>query len=88
VEQDTAILLQPNGSTVVVGKGGAYLVEPSKSLTGPEAGKPLTAGPFRVQKIGAGERFDLFRAGELGDCYQLDVEAGAIRSSRADGTVY
>jgi cyanophycinase len=88
VEQDTALLVKPNGSTVVIGKGAAYLVEPSKSLTGPEAGKPLTTGPFLVQKIPAGERFDLFHAGELGDYYQLHVEAGAIRSSRADGAVY
>jgi cyanophycinase len=88
VEQETAVLLQPNGRAAVVGKGSVYLVEPSNSLAGPETGKPLLGGLFLVQKIHPGEHFDLFHAAKVGSYYQLHLEAGTIRSSRADGAVY
>jgi cyanophycinase len=88
IDQEAAVLLNRDGGAVVVGKGSAYLVEPAKSMVVPVAGKPLNSGPFLVQRIRSQQRFDLFRAGEMGDYFQLTITEGAVHSSRPGDSSY
>lgn len=88
IDQEAAVLLRPNGAAEVVGKGSAYLVEPAKSMTSPVAGVALDSGPFLVQRIRSGERFDLFHVGEVGDFLQFIVAHGVVGSSPAGVSPY
>jgi cyanophycinase len=88
IDQETSVLLCPSGAAEVVGKGSAYLVEPAKSLTSSAAGVALDSGPFLVQRIRSGERFDLFHVGEMGDFLQLTVANGVVSSSPAGVSPY
>ena len=88
VDQETAVLIRPNGAAEVVGKGSAYWIEPATSLAAPEANRPLTSGPFLVQKIEHGMRFDRYHARQFGDYYQLAVEAGTIKPLQSGRSIY
>jgi cyanophycinase len=88
VEQGAAVLLDPDGRATIVGVGAAYFVNAQDATGVCEAGKPLTFGPFTVQKVSAGHSFEL--KGWTGDSlrYQLSVNAGTIGSTQAGGAIY
>ena len=89
VDQETAMLLTPEGAAEVVGKGHAYWIEPTNFLPAPELAasrlatpeidKPLSSGPFFVRKIEHGTRFSLYRRGHFSHQYQLKIEGGTIQ---------
>jgi len=60
-----------------------YFMTPAGPPSVCEPGKPLTTGAIAVQRLGPGERFDL-RTWQAsgGIAYELQVEAGVLRSSR------
>jgi len=88
IDQEAAVLLKTNGDASVVGKGNAYLIEPAKTIARPEGGRALTTGPFLVQRIRHGSRFDLFHAEELGDYYQLAIREGTVQRMQSEGALY
>jgi cyanophycinase len=88
VEQTAAVLVEPDGKATVVGHGSAYFVDPQGGKGLVEAGKTLTFGPFAVQKVEPGHRFDLKSWAGDATAYTLSVEAGKIQSKQKGGGVY
>jgi cyanophycinase len=96
VEERAAVLLEPDGAARVVGRGGAYFIDASKGsgmLIGGEFGgtalhKPLTFGPYAVQKVTPGHAFNLKTWTGESTTYQLNVKDGKIESSQTGGSVY
>lgn len=98
VEERAAVLLEPDGKAHVVGYGAAYFIDADRGsgvLPDTEhrpgvmaAHKPLTYGPYTVQKVAPGA--DFYMKSWAGDAvtYKLSVENGKIRSSQNANEVY
>jgi cyanophycinase len=59
IEQTAAVLLDPSGKATVVGHGDAYFIDASKASGTLTPSQPLTYGPYQVQKVTPGHRFNL-----------------------------
>jgi cyanophycinase len=88
VDEDAAVLLQPDGQGKVVG-GRAYFLESAKPPALCRYRKPLTFTGIKVHRTKAGDVFDLkMWSGKDGEDYVLDVYRGAVTSSKADHSIY
>lgn len=87
VDQDSAVLIEPDGSAEIVGRGsGAYFIRPSASPTVCEPGKPLTFRHIELQHENTGGYFNLATWNGQGDPkYEVNVEAGTLHSIRSEG---
>lgn len=98
VDERAAVLLEPDGKGHVIGDGPAYFIDADKGSglmldtkhgSGASAAhKPLTYGPFTVQKVAPGS--DFYIKSWAGDAitYRLSVENGKIRSSQNANEIY
>ena len=96
VEERAAILLEPDGKATVIGHGSAYFIDScdaSGLMLGGRFGvmashKPLTFGPFDVQRVGPKHTFEL--KAWHGDAirYTLTVEQGTVTSTQPGGGIY
>lgn len=98
VDERTAVLLEPDGTAHVVGNGHAYfidadhasglLLEQDRKSETRASHKPLTFGPFGLQKVGPGA--DFYIQSWAGDAvtYKLTIEAGRIHSSQTANEIY
>lgn len=89
VEENAAVLLEPDGTAVVSGDGPAYFLEAAGL---PEVCKdqtPLSFSGIKVHRVPPGGRFDV-RAwkGKDGSDYTLSVEKGAVKAAGALHNVY
>ena len=86
VDERNAVLLDPDGKAVVVGRGHAYFLRSTKAPEVCKPGVPLTFRGVAVQALAAGQHFDVahWASGE-GISYELWVESGVIQSSRPRG---
>jgi cyanophycinase len=89
VEERAAVLLEPEGRAHVVGYGYAYFIDTDSVNGAPQRGKPLTCGPFTVQKVAPGSDFN-FKSWTAGDAitYKVSVDAGKLRSSQTANEIY
>lgn len=78
VDEQTAVLVEPDGHAQVVGKGEADFFEASGKPKVCKPGRPLTFGPIGFDPVKAGKDFDLkdWRTNEAGTT--LWVRAGQI----------
>ena len=88
VEQAAALLVEPDGKATVVGHGSAYFVDAHGGSGLVAAGKPLTFGPFTVQRVAPGRVFDLKTWTGEATAYKLSIEQGVIHSTQPGGGVY
>jgi cyanophycinase len=88
VDEGAAVLLTPDGHAEVVGRGAAWFINLSPDFVAFPAAKPLTAGPFDIQKADPGQRFDVNHWQGDSRHYWLKVEDGRIHSTHANGAVY
>ena len=96
VEQGAAVLVEPDGKARVVGGDSAYFVDGERAfgvMVGGKFGvmaldKPLTFGPFDVEKVAPGHTFDLKTWQGDAVRYSLSVRDGVIQSTQAGGGVY
>ena len=98
VDERTAVLLEPDGRGHVVGDGRVYFIDTdhgSGTMLDTKHGagampthKPLTFGPFVVQKVAPGS--DFYINSWAGDAitYKLSIENGKIRSSQNANEIY
>lgn len=98
VEERAAVLLEPDGRAHVVGYGAAYFIDADRGsgfmldtkhgFGVMAAHKPLTYGPFVVQKVMPGS--DFYIKSWAGDAitYRLSVENGKIHSSQTANEIY
>jgi cyanophycinase-like exopeptidase len=91
VEERAAVLLEPDGNARVVGAGCAYFVDAGEVGGVPsvvERNKPLTFGPYKVQKVAPGHKFNLGTWSGESDSYTLSVSTGKVRSTQARNAIY
>ncbi|HYA98172.1 MAG TPA: cyanophycinase [Methylomirabilota bacterium] len=89
VEEDAAVLLEPDGSTTVAGAGPAYFLEAANAPTMCKRKTPLTMGPIAVHRAPAGAEFNVRTwSGTGGDDYTLSVDAGRVVVSGSAHGVY
>ena len=88
VDERAAVLLEPDGRAHVIGDGPAYFIDRKHADEPLEPGKPLTFGPFEVQKVAPGGNFYLKSWAGEAITYKLSVENGRIRSSQNANEIY
>lgn len=89
VDEQTAVLLEPDGHASVVGKGSAFFLLPFTPVPKIEAGKPLERANFDLQVVPAGKPFDFSKwcCGEGKRPQTIGVEAGQLRQYEDKATV-
>jgi cyanophycinase len=86
VDRETAVLVDHDGDSVVVGKGPAFFLT-TRQTRPVEA--PLTTGPIDVYRVTRGGTFDLRAwSGTGGTAYVVSAEHGALRSTQPGGSAY
>jgi cyanophycinase-like exopeptidase len=90
IDENTAILVTPDGAGTMVGTGAAYFLKapgPAQVLA-PKT--PLTYHDIEVYKVPQGGTFNLllWTAGSGTVSYTLNVDAGALTSTQAGGNIY
>ena len=89
VDERSSLLLEPDGRGTVVGHGAVYLIDTHEVKGKIAAGKPVEAfGSFGVQKAVPGKACDLKAWMCDGPHYSLRIEAGVVRSTQEDETIY
>jgi len=88
VDERAAVLLGPDGRAHVVGYGAAYFIDADRASGVPQKGKPLTYGPFTVQKVAPGADFYIKSWAGDGITYKLSVENGKLHSTQTANEVY
>jgi cyanophycinase len=89
VEEDAAVLLEPDGSASVVGSGPAYFLEAANAPTTCKRKTPLTIGAISVHRAPTGTQFNVQTwSGTGGDDYSLEVNAGRVVASGSAHAVY
>ena len=79
VEEDAAVLLEPDGSATVVGAGPAYFLEAANAPTICKRKTPLTIGAISVHRAPIGTQFNIQKwSGTGGEDYALKVNAGQV----------
>lgn len=89
VDEETALLVLPNGATTMVGDGAAYFLQapgPAQVIAG---GVPLTYLNIAVYKVPQGGTFNFSTwTGTGGVAYTLNVNNGVVTSTQAGGNIY
>jgi cyanophycinase len=89
VEEDAAVLLEPDGQAKVIGSGPSYFLE-AKNL--PEVCRrktPLIFSAITVHRAPSGASFNVRDwKGPGGDDYQLSAESGEIKASGSKHGIY
>jgi cyanophycinase len=88
IDERAAVLLGPDGRAHVVGYGAAYFIDADHVSGVPQKGKPLTYGPFTVQKVAPGADFYIRSWAGDGITYKLSVENGKLHSTQTANEVY
>ncbi len=89
VDEQTAILVSPNGASTMVGSGAAYFLQapgPAQVLADKT---PLTYLNIGVYKVPQGGTFNFSTwTGAGGVAYTLNVNNGSLTSTQAGGNIY
>ncbi len=87
VDEETALLIERDGSARVVGHGAVRALTLSSPPRALRCGAPLTLRNVSVERLDAGRSFDLTRWRGDGVRTRLDVVNGTVRAPR-NGSVY
>jgi cyanophycinase-like exopeptidase len=89
VEQDAAVLLEPDGQAKVIGSGPAYFLETKSSPAVCKRRTPLTFSGIIVHRAPSGASFNVKNwKGTGGDDYQLSVLNGEIKTLGSNHGIY
>ncbi len=94
IDRETAVLVEPDGRCRVIGNAThptrfAYFVQSPGKPERCVAGQPLFYRDVPVYRVGTDGAFNITSwTGTNGVSYTLTAEAGRVRSSRPDGSVY
>jgi cyanophycinase-like exopeptidase len=89
VEENAAVLLEPNGTANVVGNGPAYFMELKQSPEVCRYQAPLRASGIMVHKTPAGSSFNVRSwKGDGGDDYQLAAADGKLAANGSSHGTY
>jgi cyanophycinase len=87
VEENAAVLFEPDGTASVVGEGPAYFLEANKAPAVCAYGKPLTFSGVTVHKVVPGKTFHLSKW-DNGETYTLSITNGMIRGAPLPHAIY
>jgi cyanophycinase len=89
VEQDTAVLLEPDGQAKVIGSGAAYFLEAKNSPAICQKKAPLSFSGITVHRSPSGASFNLKDwKGTGGDDYQLSAVNGVVKALGSNHGIY
>jgi cyanophycinase len=89
VEQDAAVLLEPDGQAKVIGSGAAYFLEAKKSPAVCQRKVPLTFSGITVHRSPSGASFNVKDwKGTGGDDYQLSAVNGVAKALGSNHGIY
>jgi len=90
VDEQSALLVEVDGRAKVVGAGlGVYFLQVTDAPEVCKPGQPLTLRHVAAYHAPVGARFDVRSwSGDGGEAYEIEVEGGKVRSSRAGDAVY
>jgi len=89
VEENAAVLLEPDGSAKVIGTGPAYFLEARHPPEVCQRKMPLRFRRISVHRAPAGSSFNVKTwSGENGDDYQLDAENGELKAIGSNHGIY
>jgi cyanophycinase len=87
VEENAAVLVEPEGTGTVVGSGPAYFLEASGKPDVCKYKTPLDIAGIRVHRAAPGATFNLKSwVGKDGEDYQIAATQGQVRAKNADGS--
>jgi cyanophycinase-like exopeptidase len=89
IDEETALLVLPNGSASMVGTGAAYFLQAPGPAQVLAEKTPLTYLNIGVYKLPQGGTFNLSTwNGTGGVAYTLNVNNGSVTSTQAGGNIY
>ena len=89
VDEETAILVMPNGESTMVGNGAAYFLQAPGPAQVIADRTPLTYLNIGVYKVPQGGTFNFSTwTGTGGVAYTLNVNNGSLTSTQAGGNIY
>ncbi len=89
VEQDAAVLLEPDGQAKVIGSGPAYFLEAKNSPALCKRRAPLSFSGITVHRAPSGASFNVKDwKGTGGDDYQLSVVNGEVKALGSNHGIY
>lgn len=86
VDQESAVLVESDGSAKVVGKAPTYFLQTTKPADVCKPAMPLTMGGISAQRVPPGGTFNVKTWSGSGERYVLSVAAGVVTSST--GKIY
>jgi cyanophycinase len=89
IEQDAAVILEPDGQAKVIGAGAAYFLEAKSSPTVCQRRIPLSFSGITVHRALSGISFNVKDwKGTGGDDYQLSVKNGEVKALGSNHGIY
>jgi cyanophycinase len=88
VEENAALLVEPDGSSRVVGEGPIYFLEAKQPPEVCAYGQPLTFNSITIQRAQPGKTFRLQEWSGEADTYSLPVTKGIVRASGSSHGIY
>lgn len=89
IDEETAILVEPNGAGSMVGSGAAYFLQAPGPAQVLADRTPMTYLNIGVYKVPQGAIFNLSTwTGTGGVAYTLNVNNGSVTSTQAGGNIY
>jgi len=89
IDEETAILVMPNGASTMVGTGAAYFLQAPGPAQVVSDGTPLTYLNIGVYKVPQGGTFNFSTwSGTGGVAYTLNVNNGSLTSTQPGGNIY
>lgn len=89
LDESTALLVEPDGHSRLVGSGSAYFVRANTKPERCEPGRPLIFHNIHVYRLPQGGAFDLWSwTGSGGVAYTIHVQNGVLGSTQEGGAVY
>lgn len=88
VDERGAVLIETDGKARVVGNGAAYFIDADRGDGVMQSHKPLTYGPFTVQKVAPGAVFYIKSWAGDATTYRISVESGKLHSTQTANEIY
>ena len=89
VEEDAAVLLEPDGSATVVGKGPAYFLQSTQAPSTCQRKTPLTFSGISAHRAPKDATFNVQTwTGNGGDDYTLEVKEGRVETTNSAHGIY
>lgn len=89
IDEETAVLVEPNGAGTMVGTGAAYFLQAPGPAQVLADRTPMTYLNIGVYKVPQGATFNLSTwTGTGGVAYTLNVNNGSVTSTQAGGNIY